>query len=343
MSIVHLAKDLGLSVSTVSRALNGYTDVSEITRQRVMARAQALGYKPHPGARRLKSGKSGAVGVVLPSIAQGGQFIDSMYASLLGGMAGTLEAEGYSLMATSHGPCTIEQEIGLYENFIRGGWFDAFVIVRTRLDDPRIALAQQHGVPFVTYGRCLSTRNYAWVDTDNEQAFHLATRRQIDFGHRHIALINGPSEYTFAHLRRAGYERALQEAGLPLRADWVLQGPVTEGSGYALTHTLLQQRERPTALVCATDAIAIGAMAACRGAGLVVGQDVSIIGYGNSEAGSYASPSLSTVAHDIQENGRHLAQVLLSVLGGQSPAALHYLEPVVLMPRSSDGPIHLQA
>lgn len=245
MSIVHLANDLGLSVSTVSRALNGYTDVSDSTRQRVALRAQELGYKPHPGARRLKSGKSGAIGVVLPSISQGGQFIDAMYASLLGGMAMVLEAEGYTLMATSHGPCTDEQELGLYENFIRGGWFDAFVIVRTRLDDPRVALVQSQKIPFVTYGRCRNADSFAWVDTDNEQAFYLGAQRQLAFGHRDIALINGPSDYTFAQLRRAGYERALEEAGIAVRPEWVVQGPVTEGSGYQLAQALLNLPQPP--------------------------------------------------------------------------------------------------
>jgi len=338
MSIVHLAKDLGLSVSTVSRALNGYSDVAEATRERVMARAQALGYKPHPGARRLKSGKSGAVGVVLPATPQGGQFIDAMYSSLLGGTASVLEADGYSLMATTHGQCTSAQEISLYENFIRSGWFDAFVIVRTRLDDPRITLAQQHRVPFVTYGRCSSATHYAWVDTDNEQAFYMAAQRQIGFGHRRIALLNGPAEYTFAQLRRTGYERALREAHLPVRADWIVQGPVTENSGFTLATHLLAQPERPTALLCATDSVAIGAMAACRAAGLRVGHDISIMGYGNSDAGGYANPPLTTIAHDVHENGRRLGRVLLAVLAGQNPDSLHYLEPVVLVPRGSDGP-----
>jgi LacI family transcriptional regulator len=338
MSIVHLAKDLGLSVSTVSRALNGYSDVSVATRERVTERAQALGYKPHPGARRLKSGKSGVVGVVLPAAPQAGQFIDAMYSSLLGGTASVLEAKGYSLMATTHGQCTPVQELQLYENFIRSGWFEAFVIVRTRLDDPRIALAQQHGVPFVTYGRCTAASQYAWVDPDNEQAFYMGARRQIDFGHQRIALLNGPSEYTFAQLRRAGYERALREAGLPLRADWILQTQLTESSGYELTTQLLKSNDRPTALLCATDALAIGAIAACRSAGLKVGSDVSVMGYGNSDAGGYANPPLTTIAHEVHENGRHLAQVLLAVLSGQAPGTLHYLEPVVLVPRSSDGP-----
>jgi LacI family transcriptional regulator len=339
MSIVHLAQDLGLSVSTVSRALNGYTDVAQATRERVMARAQALGYKAHPGARRLKSGKSGAVGVVLPTSPEGGQFIDSMYSSLLGGTASVLEPAGFSLMATTSATSTPEQERGVYENFIRSAWFDAFVIVRTRLKDQRVGLMLAHDKPFVTYGRCADSSGHAWVDTDNEMAFFMAAQRQIEFGHQRIGLLNGPAEYTFARLRQAGYVRALQQAHLDVDARLMVNGHLTETGGFSMAQELLALQHRPTALLCATDAMAIGAMAACRAMGLRVGKDVSIMGYGNSDAGRYSNPPLSTIEHRIFENGQHLGQVLLSVLAGESPPSLHYLEPVVLVPRSSDAPV----
>ena len=339
MSIVHLAQDLGLSVSTVSRALNGYTDVSPATRLRVAERAQALGYKPHPGARRLKSGKSGAIGVVLPTSHEGGQFIDSMYSSLLGGTSSLLEPAGYSLMATTAATSTPEQERGVYENFMRSGWFDAFVIVRTRLSDQRVGLMLAHDKPFVTYGRCADSTDHAWVDTDNEMAFFMAAQRQIEFGHQRIGLLNGPAEYTFAKLRQEGYLKALERAQLPVDEQLIVHGHLTETGGFSMAQQLLALQQRPTALLCATDAMAIGAMAACRAIGLRVGEDISIMGYGNSDAGRYSNPPLSTIEHCIFENGQHLGQVLLSVLAGESPHSLHYLEPVVLVPRSSDAPV----
>lgn len=339
MSIVHLAQDLGLSVSTVSRALNGYTDVAESTRLRVMERAQALGYKPHPGARRLKSGKSGAVGVVLPTSPEGGQFIDSMYSSLLGGTSSILEPAGYSLMATTSATSTPEQERAVYENFIRSGWFDAFVIVRTRLVDQRVELMLAHQKPFVTYGRCADSLDHAWVDTDNEMAFFMAAQRQIQLGHQRIALLNGPAEYTFAQLRQLGYLNALTQANLKVDERLIVQGHLSETGGFSMAQQLMALEDRPTALLCATDAMAIGAMAACRAIGLRVGSDISVMGYGNSDAGRYCNPPLSTIEHRIFENGQHLGQVLLSVLAGDSSKSMHYLEPVVLVPRSSDAPV----
>ena len=212
MSIQQLAEDLGLSISTVSRALNGYTDVSESTRERVTARAAALNYTPHPGARSLKSGKSYAVGVILPANEVTGGFMDPMYSSLLGGVSRGLKAGGYNLVVSTNSGLPVKAELALYDQFLRAKWFDGYIIVRTRIDDPRVTALLKHQMPFVTYGRTETEGNEFWVDTDNEQAFFLATQRQIAFGHRNIALLNGPEEFMFAALRERGYTRAMHGA-----------------------------------------------------------------------------------------------------------------------------------
>jgi LacI family transcriptional regulator len=170
-------------------------------------------------------------------------------------------------------------------------------------------------------------------------AFFMAAQRQIEFGHQRIGLLNGPAEYTFAKLRQEGYLKALERAQLPVDEQLIVHGHLTETGGFSMAQQLLALQQRPTALLCATDAMAIGAMAACRAIGLRVGEDISIMGYGNSDAGRYSNPPLSTIEHRIFENGQHLGQVLLSVLAGESPHSLHYLEPVVLVPRSSDAPV----
>lgn len=338
MSIVLLARDLGLSISTVSRALNGYHDVSPATKQRILKRAREIGYRPNPGARRLKSGKTSLVGVILPSAGDSGQFVDSVASSLLGGVEVELESAGYSLIAAVQTRNDPERETALYENFIKGGWTDALMMVRTRINDARIELARKAHIPFVTYGRTQSREPYAWVDTDNEKAFYMATMRQIGFGHRRIALLNGPLEYYFAHLRQKGYTRALFERGLTPDPLLILNGEVSEVSGYALCRSLLISAQPATAIVCATDAMAVGAIAACRERGIEVGKHISIMGFGNSSASSFCDPPLTTIDHAIFENGRHIGQSLLRLLRGEAkPADIHYLEPVVLVPRKSDG------
>jgi LacI family transcriptional regulator len=339
MSIVLLARDLGLSISTVSRALNGYDDVAPATRDRIFQRAREIGYRPNPGARRLKSGKTSLVGVILPSAGDGVRFVDSVASSLLGGVEAELEVGGYSLIATMQTRNDPVRETALYENFIKGGWVDALLIVRTRVNDPRVLFARKAHIPFVTYGRTETTAPYAWVDTDNEQAFFLATERQIEFGHRRIALLNGPLEYYFARLREQGYANALAKHDIALDQLLMRNGDLSEMSGYAMCRSLLSSPSPPTAIVCATDAMAIGALAACRERGIEVGKTVSIVGYGNSSASAFSDPPLTTIDHAVFENGRHIGQSLLRLLRGEAkPGDIHYLEPVVLVPRNSDGP-----
>lgn len=340
MSIVLLAKDLGLSISTVSRALNGYQDVSDETRKRVLFRAEEIGYRPNPGARRLKTGKSSAIGIILPAASAEGHLVDAIYSNLLGGVAAEIEKAGYYILATMMTKPDIEREVALYDNLIRGCWVDALLIVRTRVRDPRVELAQKAKIPFVTYGRTDSKDPYSWVDTDNERAFYLGVSRQLDFGHRRIALLNGPEEFTFVRLRQKGYERAYEERGLRVNPKLMFNGDLTEASGYTLCQDLLKAKHRPTAFVCATDAMAIGALAACREAGLKVGTEISVMGYGNSEAAKYAEPRLTTVEHHVYENGKHLGLALLRQIGGEAPGS-YYMESVAVVAGQSDGPAPL--
>ena len=207
MSIQTLAQDLGLSISTVSRALNGYTDVAAATRERVMQRAAELGYRPHPGARSMKSGKAHAIGIILPMDERGGQFINALYSSLLGGIASVLDARGYTLLATTHFSHSVHDEVSRYEQLIRSRSVDGFVVVRTLLHDPRVRLLHAQQIPFVTYGRCQLDIDHPWVDTDNEGAFELATQRLLDHGHRRIALLNGPATRVGHRRSRAGVPR----------------------------------------------------------------------------------------------------------------------------------------
>ena len=339
MSITLLAQDLGLSISTVSRALNGYADVSEATRQRVAQRAAALGYQPHPGARSLKSGKAHAVGVILPMSDQNGHFISGLYSSLLGGIASVLDPKGYNLVASTHLSTSAATELSRYEMMIKAKSVDAFVVVRTQVHDPRVQLLHDRGIPFVTYGRCQLPFEYLWVDTDNDGAFHILTQRLIAQGHRHIALLNGPEAFTFALLRQTGFERAMGEHQLPLDPAFIAHGDLTESGGFAHAKRLLALPVRPTAFLCATDAMAIGCIAACRQAGLRVGKDVSVVGYGNTDAASYCEPPLTTIETRIHENGRHIGLLLMEKLSGEPATRDHYLEPVELVARASDGPI----
>jgi LacI family transcriptional regulator len=341
MSIADLAESLGISTSTVSRALNGYADVSAKTRARVQEAARVTGYQPHPVAHRLATGRTGAVALV--SSARADNHLDATFSALLSGAADGLRSHGY--FALSMVLPVGEDELTELARLLDGRLVDGILLARTRANDPRVSLLQQRGIPFVTHGRTQSNKAHAWVDADNELAFFLATQRLLSLGHRRIGLINAQPNLTFAVLREQGFKRAIAQHGLVAQDCPVRHGEVTAASGDQLATELLSGQvgvtvpARPiTALLCATDAIALGAMAAIRRLGLTVGRDVSVIGYGNSDAGQYADPPLSTIDHAIVDNGRHLADLLLRRMAGENEADLTRLEPVHLISRLSDGP-----
>ncbi len=342
MSIAALAESLGISTSTVSRALNGYADVSAKTRARVEAAAKAIGYQPHPVAHRLATGRTGAIALV--SSVKAGNVLDATFAALLAGLAETLREDGY--FALSVVLPIGEDEMSELSRFLDGRLVDGIVLARTRTNDPRVALLQQRNVPFVTHGRTQFNAPHAWVDTDNEQAFFMAAERLVMSGHRQIGFINGHPNMTFAALREQGFRRAIQAHGLQAAQCPVRHGEVSAASGEQIAAELIANHAMDTrgegaitALLCATDAIALGAMAAIRKAGMRVGRDVSVIGYGNTEAGLYADPPLTTIDHAIVDNGRHLAQLLMRLLNGELAKNLTRLEPIHLIGRQSDGPV----
>ncbi len=333
MSIQSLADSLGLSISTVSRALNGYRDVSASTRARVEEAAARMNYSPHPAAHRLATGKTGAIALV--TSVRAGNYLDVTFASLMSGAAEVLRAAGYFTLSV--GLPTGDEEMPEFKRLLDARLVDAVMLTRTRAEDPRVALLQKMGVSFITHGRTLSNEPHPWVDTDNEDALYQATQTLLALGHKRIAFINGPGHMTYALLRERGYRRALEGAGLRPLPGAVIHTDVTTLAAQTAMAQLLAQAQ-PTAVVCATDAQAMGAMVACKAAGLRVGVDVSITGYGNTEAAQCVEPPLASVDHGIVENGRHLAQLLLRRMAGEDAVALQQLEPARFVQRASIGP-----
>ena len=333
MSIQALADSLGISISTVSRALNGYTDVSAATRQRVVNAAKAMNYSPHPVAHRLATGKTGAVAII--NSVRPGNAADGSAIALHTGVAEVLREHKY--FAMSLGLPSDENEIPELQRLLDGRLVDGIVLTRTRTDDARVALLQERKIPFITHGRTLDNAPHSWVDTDNAGAFEQATKALIDLGHQRIGLINGMAHMTFAHLREQGFRQALSQAGLKIDHCPVHYTELTAESGSHVAREMLRCSPGPTAILCATDTVALGAMQAIREAGKQVGRDISVMGYGNTEAGQFAFPPLASIDHAIVDNGRHLAQLLIRLMAGESAGLLQQLETPNLLMRASVG------
>ncbi|MGH7104195.1 MAG: LacI family DNA-binding transcriptional regulator [Acetobacteraceae bacterium] len=332
MSLSRIADALGLSVTTVSRALAGYGEVAGRTRARVLAEAQRIGYVPNQTARRLRSGRSGAVGVVVP--AEPGSF-DPFFLGMLAAIGPLLAKAGLGLVMMSGRPG--REEMQAYRHLVEWHRVEAVLIARTRVNDPRIAYLQDHEIPLVTHGRSVTRRPCAYVDLDGEAAFRIAAERLIGFGHRRIGLINAAPGYMFARHRQAGWQMALAAAGLP--PGPVLAGEPDEENGELLMRRLLRRAVPPSAVLCATDRMAVGAMAALAAQGLRAGRDVSLIGYDNLPIASYTDPPLTTIDQPLPAMAARLVEILTALIGGAAAGEFAEVWPPRLCARASDGPV----
>lgn len=333
-TLKELADQLGLSVPTVSRALNGYADVSEATRLRVARAAEAMGYRPNPIARQLRTQRTDTIGLIIPGAR--GQFADPFFLSFLDGIGTALRESGLDLLVTSAPPGPEEMET--YRRWVEGRRVDGFIIGRTRVQDERVTYLSEAGIPFVCHGRTNAAKPYPYLDIDGRAGFYRATAYLLELGHTRIGFIGAPPEYQFAHHRLAGYLEAMQAHGLQPEADWIRPGNLTETSGAEVALTLLRRDARPTALLCANDAMALGAVYAAQQLGLTVGADVSIIGYDDIPVSRFISVPLTTLRQPNREVGSRLVELLKARLAGAPAEALQEIWEPELVQRASAGP-----
>lgn len=326
-NLKQLAQSLGLSITTVSRALDGYSDVSDTTRTRVREAAEQVGYRPNASARRLRKQRAELVAVTLPS--DPGHIGPPHFLDMLSGCAEHLAAAGLNLVIVPvpRG----ESELEICRRFVDGRRVDAMLLVRTRRMDERVEFLQSRGIPFVTNGRTESLTPHPFIDGDGFAGFHAATTRFLASGHHRVGHIAGPQDYYFAHVRRMGWKAAMDEAGL--EADLCAEGAPTEQGGYLAALELLRGPARPTALVCATDEMAIGALRALRE--INGGDSIGIVGHDDLPMGAFTSPSLSTMRMTGENLGASFASLLLRAIAGEPAEELQELHAIEFVDRDS--------
>lgn len=334
VSLKILAAHLGLTVGTVSRALNGYSDISAVTRERVQRAATELGYSPNQSARRLSIGTSETIGYVLPRYSN--SISQSFVAQLLQGLGEALSKRNWDLLIAH--AASPKEELVQVERMIRSGRVAGLVMSRPLKNDPRIRLMQDLKCPFVVHGRTGSSDGYAWFDVDGEAAFITAVDHLVGLGHNRVAFIGAPLHFQFAQDRLSGYKTAIETNGLTPDPDLIQISDFNDDGGEMGTNILLDLANPPTAIVCASDDMAIGALAAIRGRGLMPGKDVSVIGYDGLRFGAHSNPPLTTMAQPLAHAGHRLGDMLLAVIDGDDPTKHQELQRAQLQRRETDGP-----
>lgn len=332
--IADVAVALGLTKSTVSRALNGYSDIAETTRLRVQRKAEAMGYRPLSLAQAIRTGRARSLGLVLQSDVHDAH--RPFLAEFLAGMTQSASAQNWTLtVATAHGD---DEMRDTFDRLLDERKADGFVLPRTLKSDPRIHHLLETNVPFILYGRTADETGCAWFDIRSEDATRSAVRRLADLGHQRIGYVGGRDEHTFSALRRDGYLRGLEDVGQRPDSEIIRSCAVSREEGAVAAQALMHSRRPPTAVVFAVDMAAIGAFAALRSLGLKVGRDVSIISYDGIPEAAYTDPPLTTFSVDTRAAGSRLAEMLIERIRGTAPEDLRETVAARLCSGGSDGP-----
>ncbi|OLP58369.1 transcriptional regulator [Xaviernesmea oryzae] len=338
MNLKQLSEMLGLSQTTISRALNGFPEVSAQTRSRVLKAVRETGYRPNRAAQRLATGRAGSLGLVMPIAA--GVDSDVHFGEFLAGLGEEAIKHDFHFVINPSAP---EDEAGMVRRLAASGNVDALYIAYVRRDDPRIPLLHTLNIPFMVHGRAVdqSVHDYPFLDIDNTGAFHDATRLLIQLGHRRIGLINGPAHFAFAIRREKGMKKALVENGLPFDETLVHHGQMTDSFGHQVMERLLDGPNPPTAILCSSTVLALGAVRALDRRGLKLGRDMSLIAHDDElpmlKPENFSVP-LTTTRSSLRAAGARIAERMISRVLQNGDPAEQELWRTELIVRDSTGP-----
>jgi LacI family transcriptional regulator len=336
--IRELARRSGVSVATVSRVLNHYPDVSDDTRERVLAAAAELDYMPTAAARTLVTKRSYVVGVVLYTGHEHPDIQHPFFQEVLVGLKHSVGARKYDLLLFS----TEDGENGFgnraYLKRSRHHHVDGVVLMGVDARDPAVRELAGSRIPCVAVDLDLVGPRTGYVMSDNPRGAELAVEHLYRLGHRRVAHVTGLMTTKPAADRLLGYRSACERLGLPYRDHYVQEGDFYVESGYAAAEALLDAPEPPTAVFAASDLMAVGAMQAAHDRGLAVPGDLAVVGFDDIQIAPLLRPALTTVRQDKARLGSAAGDALVQMIEDTAFTPPVVTLPVELVVRDSTGP-----
>ena len=333
-TISDVAERAGTTKSTVSRALNGYPDISSHTRARVERVAAELGYSPLSQAQSIRTGRVRSLGFVLQTYDHDSH--RPFLAGFLAGISRSANAQGWDLTLT-----TAESQqatLDVLRRLAVERKADGFILSRPERNDPRVSLLLSENIPFVLFGRTDEPTGCSWYDILGEEAMKEAVVRLYRHGHRRIGFVNGGEHFSYSAFRLQGYLEGLKECGIEFDANLVADNAATTEQGRRAALDLLRLELPPTAIVYAVDMAALGLYRAAEEIGLEIGRDISVIAYDGIPEGLFAHPPLTTFSVDRVRAGERLATQLINRICGAESESQRETERAVLLKRNSDRP-----
>ena len=305
-----IADSLGLSTATVSLALRDSPLVAEVTRERIKQAARDLGYIYNRRAASLRTSRSGILGVCVHDV------MNPFFGEILKSVEDELDRHRQTFILCNHHD-QIEKQRTFVDTLLQLG-ADGLLLspaIGTPASDVR--LAEENDLPVTLIARTIEGSGVCGFRGDDAYGMGLAVDHLVERGHRRIAMVGGTDATSTGRDREAGYLAALKRAGIAFRPEWRIKGPRNRHSGFDAAEAFLAIPERPTAVVCFSDLVALGFMYGVSRAGLRPGVDLAVIGYDDIDEAAIAMPSLTTVSNGQSEVGRRAAGALLDRLKGE--------------------------
>lgn len=331
LTLEDIARLSGVSRSTVSRVINDEPNVSEGTRHKVLDVIQNINFQPNLAARGLAVGRTGVLGLVIPTSVSA-IFTEPFFPLLIQGVSSACNACDYSVMLWLAEP---EHERRTISRILYSGLVDGVIVSSAQTNDTIINSLADNKLPFILIGRHPTSEQYSYVDVDNRVSAYQAVMHLLRLGRRRIAMITGP-DYTVPGVERyKGYQDALRERNIPLNPELVIAGDFTEACGYASMQRLLPHK--PDAVFAASDAMALGVIRASREAGLRLPHDLALIGFDDIPQAAQSIPALTTVRQSIPRLGETAAETLIDMIATSAEPPRHLILPTQLIIRDSCG------
>lgn len=335
-TIIDVAKVAGVSRSTVSRVLNDQPGVSPDTRDRVLDAISDLNYRPNFAARALKRRKADTVGIIVPSSFRRPHPHEPRgyyFTEIIRGAHNQCTEQGYVLTLLDD-----ESTPDFYKRLLQERRVDGIILIDVELESNLVQDFYDADFSFVVIGTAPDER-VACVDVDNYGSAQRVVQYLADLGHNRIAFINGPPTRLASRDRRAGFETMMQRLGLPLPNAYNQQGDFSEDAGREAMQRLLSVSPQPSAVFAANDRMALGAIRATQAAGLLIPEQISIIGFDDIPVASFFQPPLTTMRQPLYKLGSEAARLLLEMLAdAEEDMTTRVVLPTTLVERATTGP-----
>ncbi len=326
-TIRDVSKVAGVSVATVSRAMTRPEKVSEKTRKKVLAAVAETNYKPDVLARNFTTRKSRTIVVLVPDIS------NPFFSRVIRGIEHAAQRVGYSvLLGDTRGDPAIEDS---YASMVEARLADGIIQLNGRLPFDGV---EEKTVPLVNACDCVERDDIPTIALENAKAAKAMTQHLLSLGHKRIAVVKGPNTSSLTKERLRGYAEALADAGVELDNSLIAGGDFSAASGGSAATHLLSLQQKPTAIFCFNDEMAMGVLHYAKQLGFSVPDDVSVVGFDDIQFAQYCDPPLTTIRQPAENFGSKAMTILLGMLQGEEPAAMRQYLPYEVVIRQSSGP-----